>query len=74
MSYFLKFYEFLQAAEKYCLRFYLSTLKPLVIAQKKSVRVMLIKGGRELSFPLFLKLQVLLLRYLFVYKVLEFSI
>lgn len=48
---------------------YYTSLKPLVKAQKKIIRVMLFKGGREKSFPLFSRLQILPLRHLYVYQV-----
>lgn len=50
---------------------YYSTLKPLVVSQKKFIRLMLFKPSREPSFPLFHQLQILPLRYLYVYHVMK---
>ena len=50
---------------------YTSNINPLQIAQKKIVRVIFKQPRSEHSLPLFQKLNVLPLRYLFVFKVLK---
>lgn len=50
---------------------YLSRLKPIIMQQKRLVRIVMSKGWLEPSRPLFVSLKVLPLRHLFVYKVLR---
>lgn len=50
---------------------YLSRLQPLIMQQKRLVRIVMSKSYSEPSRPLFISLKVLPLRHLFIYKVLR---
>lgn len=50
---------------------YVTSLKPLIVAHKKVVRVISNRSRYEPSLPLFQSLKILPLRYLYIYKVLK---
>lgn len=50
---------------------YLSNLRPIVVQQKHIIRLMNKRSLRHPSWPLFVDLRVLPLRYVFVYKILK---
>lgn len=50
---------------------YITRLKPIIVQQKRFVRIVLNKSFTESSHPIFMNLKVLPLRHLFIYKVLR---
>lgn len=50
---------------------YFTTIKPLLVSQKKVIKVMTGAKIRDPSFPLFRCLNILPLRYIFIYRVLR---
>ena len=49
---------------------YLNAIKPLLTLQKKIIRTMTYKARREHTLPIFQKLHILPVRYLYIYRVL----
>jgi hypothetical protein len=50
---------------------YITTVNPLIIAQKKLIRVIMNKGRRFPSRPLFITLKIMPMRHLYIFRVLR---